>query len=212
MKVLKYLFILLFASLGSLQAKDYSKDEIKMLITGVHTRVYSLENMLVTPYVKNATEDGVKDWRNLMGAVNAFVEKGSWLSRHKDCKEIMVVLNAASEKLILERTSSYQGAFSGSLAEADRAAGLSRLDPSRITFSKINFTDLREANNAIQAESRKVGAINDSVAKTLAGSLFLSASKREKYEVIGQLALTLQLTLEKFTRDFGKLEAASKGR
>ena len=193
----------------SLLPNATSEDAMR-LITGIHTKVYSVESLLLAPYVKTDSEDGVQDWRDLMAVIGAFVKRAP---PTVDAAWALEGLQAASESLIAKRAACYDQAIKRALPAERQAAGLSSLkgNENKIDFTQVDFPYLEAANGKIKDSRLLVQAAQDKVT-TAQKVKNLAPKAKGDLDVVARLGLTLGITLEKFGLDLGRLKTASEGK
>ena len=187
------------------EARD-PQDVLAQRLTSLHTRVYSLENMLLKPY-ETAPLDDLADWRSMMADFTGFVKtKGG-----PETEAMMAILNEASEQLIKERQRSWNLAIRKCLLQ-NPPVGLSMLDRSKIDFPKLDLADTIEGDNALQFKNRSVAKVLDDLEKLKKDKLYATKDRRDALAVVGRMALTLQLTIAKFHNDLVNLKKAKAGK
>jgi hypothetical protein len=188
----------------ALSAGDADKDRTIKNIISIHTRVYSVENMLIKPFAKTDDEDHVSDWHDLMTLVTDYVHQNA----ASDIADgMMTTLNDASEQLLLERKSCYNVAVKRALATADQANGLSEIKKDRINFAKLDFSYIVESNNKLQSKLKGITSLLTDIDRIKQGC---TGRKRGAFEVVETLAVTLQATIIKFQNDLIRLKKAAK--
>ena len=197
--------LLPLAIIGTLRAAEPTKDSLCRSLTGLHTRIYALDNMLIKPY-ETSPRDDVQEWRALMADISRFVRgpKG-----FKEGEELMATLNDASEQLIKERSRAWNGTVRNSLRQTP-PTGLNRLDPDQIDFARLDLSSIIEGDNALQFTNRTVAGIPDK-AKGLANAWFQSQARKDAMAVVELLGTTLNLTITKFHNDLAALRKARSG-
>lgn len=210
MKTRGAVLFLAMAGLITLNAKDPTKDQLLQRITSLHTRIYSLDNVLLKPFAPTPDEpalDDEGDWRGMMTAIGEFVQKQG---RSDELDSLLPALGAASETMIQTRKTTFKLLIKPALKqEKDQKNGISRLDPAKFDFSKLkadkvieNNTQLVKEKEALLEMAKQFPALKTAFAGKKA--------KLEALEVLERIELTLELTIGKFERDAVKLDAAAK--
>jgi hypothetical protein len=193
----------LIPTLGSLallaQAPD--ADALTRRLTSLHTRLYSVNNLLIMPY--GTDPDDVKDWRQLMTditSLGAATGDANLIARLK-------VLQTDSEDLIYERRRAWDAVRPCIMDKNPK--GLSRIDREKLDLARLNLGDAIQGNAKLQREAEGAGAVADWAKNHPASKK--AGRMKDALSVVERLGLTLQLTLEKYGRDLAALVQAKKG-
>lgn len=109
-----------------------TKDDLLRTLISVHTRVFSRDNLLITPV---STEDQVA-WGDMAAGIQRFVEA-------KNDKLIgdFNTITSVSLQLITTLREVYKMMSPAFVAEKDKEKGLSSFDANKIDFNKLRATD-----------------------------------------------------------------------
>lgn len=200
MRLTPCLLLLPLALLCAPPARADAKDDLARRITGLHTRIYSQENLLLKPFEK-APLDDVADWRKVMADASAFIRENGG---REDLRVSVAALNDASEALIRERTRSWDVHIRKCIDLPNPDVGISRIDKEKIRFARLDLSDVVEGNTRLQAVNRKLTTAQAALQRPRNPGANLKAA----LEINDRLALTLQLTIQKFEKDLIALKKA----
>ena len=207
-----WLIVLPLLLLSSLNAQETPVASILRKITSLHTRIYSIENLLIKPYSATPQENDLVDWRALMTECANFVGKNGDKEVNK---KLMTQLNSASENVINLRKIYYNNTIKPALASSSKVNGLSKIDPSKIDLKKIKFPKLiADLATATAPDIKAMATVQKSaenITKLIGNSKKkLDLAEKDSCSILLTMGLTMELTLTKLNKDAARLEAASK--
>lgn len=194
------LYVLSVGAFFCVNAKEVTKDEMLKNITSIHTAVWSRDNMLTDRLNGPDTEK----WRRLLKIARDFVR-----SNGGDVV-LMDMIDKASEEALSARKKIFNIYIAPALSVKDRVEGFSSIKADRINFSKIHFADMKRVLGELRAYSDMMRSVQTKIEVDAKADKKKKSKKQDAREVLNRLALTLELTLEKFSKDADRLEAASK--
>jgi hypothetical protein len=195
----KFILIPTFSVLA-LMAQAPDATNLLKLLTSLHTRLYSVNNLLIMPYGTDPND--VKDWRKLMADIDGL----AMATGNKDVTAKLKDLKTASEDLIYERRRAWDAVRPCIMDK--NPTGLSRIDREKLDLAKLNLGDAIQGNIKLQRDAKDAAAVSEWAknhpARKSAGRM------NDALSVLERLGLTLQLTLEKYDRDLLALAKAKK--
>ena len=206
------LIVLPMLVFSSLNAQETPVASVLRKITSLHTRIYSIENLLIKPFSSTPQENDIADWRALMTECGTFVEKNG---NKEPNKIIMAQLNSASENIINLRKIYYNNTIKPAISADSKVNGLSKIDKSKIDLAKIKFPklidDLAKATATDITAMATVQKNTENITKLIGSSKKkIDLAEKDSCSVLLTMGLTLELTLKKLNKDATRLEAASK--
>lgn len=166
-------------------------DEMKQVITSVHTRVFSRDNILLT----KITEADQSAWQQLVDELQQFVT----VNNKDELNDFSVIANA-SKKLLAALNVTYPIIAGAFVKEKDKEKGLMSFDASKIAINKMSLGDVIVAVKDLAPYSQKLAQLQVALAQKVAEikkSLITKKIKREVCEVLIVFAMGVELSINK---------------
>lgn len=179
------------------EVKSYqfkSKDNAFAFIIGIHTKVFSKQN-LITEHI---TMPDASDWYALLKGVEDYTRRND-----KDRLPYYEKIRNASDTLINGLKIMYNTYILPALKDPkDGEAGIATLNDSKIDITKVDLDAIKNAVNKFR--STKEGLVN--LQKSLKKKLLISSGSRNARGVLTNLAFVLEITIDKVFADYEKVK------
>lgn len=186
---------------------DMKPDEIRSVITGVITRVFSRENLLV---VKLDTDDQ-QAWNQLVTGLREYVEKN-----YKDELNDFTKIVDASKQLLTTQNNLYQYTSKAFVVETDqrrgrvaisakeKEKGLSAFDVSKIIVKQLSIDEIFEKLQPLASYQKELEQLQVSLnakAQEIKKSWTIKKEKREVCEILSFFAMSVEEVINKLFND-----------
>ena len=184
----------------ALVAQAPDADTLMKRLTSLHTRLYSVNNLLVTPF--RTDPDDVEDWRRAIADVARLASAPG----HQELTEVLKIFQAASEDLITQRRRAWYAVRPCLPAGPPAAAGGPRLD-----YARLDLRDVVRGDLQLRARAEAVDRAYGWAKGLLQGPLGAEPRTRDALVVLRRLGYLLRTTLAKYDQDLQELIQAQKG-
>lgn len=204
----------LFASSASVLGKKFNfkdKNESLQAIVSANTSVFSRDNLLVswgTPGNKEHDE-AINLWNDLLEGIEKYVDKNN-----PDLKSDFATIKATARTTMNTLNHIYDHYIKDNVVDTrKRFSGVSRIDPTKLHLKNIDTFGIKNTLNVIKQRKYEENIINtldnlNAKLQKYRKSKFTRGIKGDVADVLFLLGNYVLVTLQKVTKDFGKLKEA----
>ncbi len=194
-KTIKYAAITIVALLSAqtpinAATAEKEKQQLLTIITDMQAKVFNKENLIVT---RITTEDS-NDWNKLMGAIRNYVEK-----YRLNMLPYFNTVSRASNNLMNTLKIVFNSQIVGALKDPEaKEYGLSNLNFAKLNLDMINLDMVEQQINMLHTSRQSLVQFQDELNK----KFLMMPTARHTRDVLGQLASTFEMTIDKVFTDF----------
>lgn len=174
---------------------EMKPEEVKAVITGVITRVFSRENLLVT----KINEEDQQAWNQLVTGLREYVEKNN----QDELNDLTKIVNA-SMQLLATQNDLYQHSSKAFVSEKEKVKGLSAFDSRKIMVKQLNIEEIFEKLQVLAPYQKELAQLQislDAKAQEIKKSWTIKKVKREVCEVLSFFAMSVEEVINKLFND-----------